>query len=255
MKISIVTVTYNSVSTVENCISSINEQTFKDIDYVVVDGSSTDGTLDLLKKNSKYISTLISQPDNGIYDAMNKGIGLAKGDIIGFLNSDDFYVNNQIIDRVAKVFSEDPLVEACYADLIYVDQKNTSKVIRYWQSNKFKSGDFLKGWSPPHPTFFIRSSIYKRYGNFNLNYKYASDVELMMRLMEVYKIRVKYIPEIWVKMRTGGVSNKNLRNILIQNQEVLHALRAYKLPVNTIIFLINKIILRFQQFLKKPNIL
>lgn len=159
MKISIVTVTYNSVSTVENCISSINEQTFKDIDYVVVDGSSTDGTLDLLKKNSKYISTLISQPDNGIYDAMNKGISLAKGDIIGFLNSDDFYVNNQIIDRVAKVFSEDPLVEACYADLIYVDQKNTSKVIRYWQSNKFKSGDFLKGWSL-HTQLFLFEALY-----------------------------------------------------------------------------------------------
>jgi glycosyltransferase involved in cell wall biosynthesis len=255
VKISIVTVTYNSISTIENCLSSIIKQTFKDIDYVVVDGSSTDGTLDLLKRNSKYISTLVSQPDNGIYDAMNKGISLAKGDIIGFLNSDDLYVNNKIIDRVAKVFSEDPLIESCYADLIYVDQKNTSKIIRYWQSNKFKSGAFLKGWSPPHPTFFVRSSIYKRYGSFNLNYKFASDVELMMRLIEVNKIRVKYIPEIWVKMRTGGVSNKSLKNILIQNKEVLHALREHKLPVNLIIFFINKIILRFKQFLKKPNYL
>ena len=255
MKISIVTVTYNSISTIENCLSSIIEQTFKDIDYVVVDGSSTDGTLDLLKKNSKYISTLISQPDNGIYHAMNKGISLAKGDIIGFLNSDDFYVNDQIIDKVAKVFSEDPSIEACYADLIYVNQKDTSKVIRYWKSDKFKSGSFTKGWSPPHPTFFVRSSVYKRYGNFNLKYKFASDVELMMRLIEVCKIRVKYIPEIWVKMRIGGVSNKSLKNILIQNKEVLHALREHQLPVNLIIFFINKIILRFQQFLKKPNYL
>jgi len=255
VKISIITVTYNSISTIENCLSSIIKQTFKNIDYVVVDGSSTDGTLDLLKKNSKHISTLISQPDNGIYHAMNKGISSAKGDIIGFLNSDDFYYSDQIIDRVVKVFSEDPSLEACYADLIYVDQKDTSRVIRYWKSDKFKSGSFIKGWSPPHPTFFVRSSVYKRYGNFNLKYKFASDVELMMRLIEVCKIRVKYIPEIWVKMRTGGVSNKNLRNILIQNKEVLLALRAHKLPVNLIIFFINKIILRLQQFLKKPNYL
>jgi glycosyltransferase involved in cell wall biosynthesis len=186
---------------------------------------------------------------------MNKGISLAKGDIIGFLNSDDFYVNDQIIDKVAKVFSEDPSIEACYADLIYVNQKDTSRVIRYWKSDKFKSGSFTKGWSPPHPTFFVRSSVYKRYGNFNLKYKFASDVELMMRLIEVCKIRVKYIPEIWVKMRIGGVSNKSLKNILIQNKEVLHALREHQLPVNLIIFFINKIILRFQQFLKKPNYL
>jgi glycosyltransferase involved in cell wall biosynthesis len=252
LKISIITVTYNSLSTIENCISSIIKQTYKDIDHVVVDGSSTDGTLNFLIKNSKYISTLISQPDNGIYDAMNKGINLAKGDIIGFLNSDDFYANNQIINKVAKVFSENPLLDACYADLIYVDRKNTSQIVRYWKSNEFESGAFLKGWSPPHPTFFVRSSVYKRFGNFNLNYKFASDVELMMRLMEVCKIRIKYVPEVWVLMRTGGKSNKNIKNILIQNQEVLHALRAHQFQINSIIFYIKKIILRSKQFLKKP---
>jgi glycosyltransferase involved in cell wall biosynthesis len=249
VKISIVTVTYNSISTIENCLSSIIEQTFKDIDYVVVDGSSTDGTLDLLKKNSKYISTLISQPDNGIYHAMNKGISSAKGDIIGFLNSDDFYVNDQIIDRVAKVFSEDPSIEACYADLIYVNQKDTSEVIRYWKSNKFKSGAFIKGWSPPHPKLFVRKNIICPNYMYNEKLKISSDYQMILKLFSQKNFNAIYIDKYLVRMRVGGISNKSLGNIILKTYEDFISLKVLKLTINKrISCLIKKNLSKLNQF-------
>ena len=253
MKISIITVSYNSENFIENCINSIISQSYKDIEYIIIDGSSKDNTLNIIKKYSSYVSTVISEPDKGMYDAMNKGIMIAKGEIIGFLHSDDMYKNADVLSKVVNVFKNNPSIEACYADLIYVKKTNTSKIVRYWKSCKFFIGSFSKGWSPPHPTFFVRRSVYERYGNFNLKYPIVSDIELMMRLLEVHKIQTQYQNEIWIKMRLGGLSNKNFKSIFNQNHDILQALRSHKLSSNMIIFAINKIFSRLKQFLQRPK--
>ena len=253
MKLSIITVSYNSENFIESCINSLINQSYKNIEYIVIDGLSTDNTLKIIKKYSKYISAIISEPDKGIYDAMNKGIKIAKGEIIGFLHSDDFYTNNNVLSKVADIFRENPSLDACYADLMYVKQTDTSRIVRYWKSNKFILGSFSKGWSPPHPTFFVRRSVYERFGVFNLNYPIVSDVELMMRFLEINKIQTLYLNEVWIKMRMGGLSNKNFKSILEQNFDVLRALRNHHLNNNIIIFFINKIASRLKQFFQRPN--
>ena len=253
MKVSIITVTFNSVSVINDCLDSISSQEYDNIQHILIDGASTDGTLSILESKNSQINILISKPDNGIYDAMNKGIKIATGDIIGFLNSDDFYPNNKVISKVVKEFEKDSFLDACYSDLIYVDQFNISKTIRYVKSSKFQEGLFSRGWCPPHPTFFVRRSVYKKFGNFDLSYKLASDVDLMMRFLEKYKIKSKYIPEVWVKMRMGGVTNKNLKNIWLQNKEIIHSFNKNNLSVNLLKFLILKIISRIFQLFKKPS--
>ena len=251
MKISIITVVLNNVNTIVDTINSVLCQKYKNIEYIVIDGGSTDGTLSLLKSRRHQLSTLVSEPDRGIYDAMNKGLKLANGDIIGFLNADDFYCNSEVISKVAREFELDSFLEANYADLIYVDKINTSKSIRYFKSSEFKQGLFLKGWCPPHPTFFVRKSVYERFGNFNLKYNLASDVDLMMRFLEKYKIKSLYKPETWVKMRMGGVSNKNLKNIWLQNMEILNSIYNNGLTVNPIIFFFYNIISRINQYIRR----
>ena len=251
MKVSIITVTYNSESTLNDCITSVRTQNYNDIEHIIIDGASTDGTLSLLNSKNKQFSTVISEPDEGIYDAMNKGIDIAKGDIVGFLNSDDFYFDNEVIRKVMKKFENDPKLDACYSDLIYVNPFNTSKTIRYIKSCVFKSGLFSKGWCPPHPTFFVRRSIYESFGKFDLSFHLASDFDLMMRFLEIKKIKSHYIPEVLVKMRMGGVTNKNLKNIWKQNIEILNSFNKNGLAVNITNFFLNKIISRLVQFVKK----
>ena len=251
MKISIITVVLNNVNTIVDTINSVLCQKYKNIEYIIIDGGSTDGTLSLLKSRRHQLSALVSEPDRGIYDAMNKGLKLANGDVIGFLNADDFYCNSEVISKVAREFELDSFLEANYADLIYVDKINTSKSIRYFKSSEFKQGLFLKGWCPPHPTFFVRKSVYERFGNFNLKYNLASDVDLMMRFLEKYKIKSLYKPETWVKMRMGGVSNKNLKNIWLQNMEILNSIYNNGLTVNPIMFFFYKIISRLNQYIRR----
>jgi glycosyltransferase involved in cell wall biosynthesis len=253
LRITIITVSYNSEKTLNTTLKSVQNQNYRNIEHIIVDGASSDKTLSIVKKFA-HIKKIISKKDKGIYDAMNKGLKIATGDIIGFLNSDDFYTSNNILSRVAAIFKDNSSLDACYADLIYVNPINTNKIIRFWQSSKFVSGLFAKGWCPPHPTFFVRRSVYERFGNFDLNYYIASDVELMMRFLEVQKINARYIPELWIKMRLGGITNKNFKNILIQNKEVLHALKNHNLSVNWISFFIYKIINRGLQFLKRPKV-
>jgi glycosyltransferase involved in cell wall biosynthesis len=250
MKISIVTPTHNSETVIKNCLESVASQSYKNFEHLVIDGASTDETVQVLNEHSKSIFKIVSERDNGIYDAMNKGINLATGEIVGFLNSDDFYINNNILTRVANIFIEDPLLDACYADLLYTDKLDISRIVRYYKSKKFVPGAFAKGWCPPHPTFFLRRSVFERFGYFNLNYSIAADVELMMRLLEINNIRARYVPELWVKMRMGGVTNRNLKNIWNQNQEVLRALRSHRLPTNIILFFLFKIFRRAMEFFR-----
>jgi glycosyltransferase involved in cell wall biosynthesis len=250
LKISIITVSYNSEKTIKTALNSVKDQTYKKIEHIIIDGNSADKTISIVKQYP-HINKIISEPDAGIYDAMNKGINIATGDIICFLNSDDFYVRDDVLSRVVGIFEDNPSLEACYADLIYVDQLDISKKKRYWQSAKFMPGLFAKGWCPPHPTFFVRRSVYTRFGIFNLDYRLASDNEMMMRLLEVHKINAHYIPEIWIKMRLGGVTNKNLKNLFLQNIEILRALRKNGLSSNPISFFFHKIILRLRQRLHR----
>lgn len=250
IKITIITVSFNSEKTIKKTLESVANQTFKNIEHLIIDGKSIDNTL-LITKKFSHIKKIISTNDDGIYHAMNKGLELASGDVIGFLNSDDFYANDKVLETVAKEFKRDKSLEACYADLVYVNRFKTSKIVRYFKSKEFKKGLFSKGWCPPHPTFFVLRSVYQRLGKFDLNYRIASDVDLMMRFLEIYKVKFQYIPEIWVKMRMGGITNKNLKNIWIQNQEILNSFHKNGLSVHPLSFFIYKIISRFFQFFKR----
>lgn len=252
MKISIITVCFNSEKTIGKTLESILNQSFKEIEHIIIDGKSTDSTLSIISK-FLHNKKVISEPDNGIYDAMNKGIEIATGDIIGFLNSDDFYANNNILSNVTKIFENNSDIDACYSDLIYVNQVDTSNIVRFVKSKKFYKGLFSKGWCPPHPTFFVRRSIYERFGKFDLNYSIASDVDLMMRFLEMHNIKSQYIPEIWVKMRMGGITNKNFRNIWLQNKEIILSFKKNNLSVNFLKFFVFKILSRSLQFFKRPS--
>lgn len=218
MKISIITVSYNSAETIEDTIQSVLTQTYKDIEYIIIDGAGRDGTMDIVNKYSSDIDHVISEPDKGIYDAMNKGVAAATGDIIGILNSDDFYADNKVIEEIADQI-EATESEACYADLVYVDRNDTNKVVRKWNAGTYAAGHFRKGWMPPHPTFFVSKKAYDQHGAYNLQLKSAADYELMLRMLHKHEISVTYLPRVITKMRTGGQSNVSLKNRFQANIE------------------------------------
>lgn len=207
MKVSIITITYNSQATVEDTIKSVVGQDFSDIEYIIVDGKSKDRTIQIVNKYSHRIAKIISEKDNGLYDALNKGIFNATGDIIGLLHSDDLYANDNVISKVVQKFVQDPSVEAVFADLVFVSRTDLNRVLRTWKPGEYEEDSFVKGWMPPHPTFFVRREVYERYGCFNTDLKLSADYELMLRLIHKHHIKLAYIPETIVKMRMGGVSN------------------------------------------------
>jgi glycosyltransferase involved in cell wall biosynthesis len=215
LKISIITATLNSASTIRDCINSIIAQSVEP-EHIIVDGGSNDATLELVTRHAKA-TKVISGPDNGIYDAMNKGISVANGDVIGILNSDDLYANNKVLSKVARVFNTEK-IESCYGDLVYVDPMDTKRITRYWKSGIFNQRSFYWGWMPPHPTYFVRRCVYEKFGGFNLGLGSAADYELMLRFCVKKKITTQYIPEVLVKMRLGGVSNISLRNRIKANR-------------------------------------
>lgn len=198
-----------------DCLASINNQSYPHIEHIVIDGASSDNTCQLVKETSPQ-SIVFSEKDSGIYDAMNKGLSKTKGDIIGILNSDDMYMNQNILQKVADLF-ESTNADAIYGDLIYSNPE-TGQVTRTWQAGQFSKKGFLYGWMPPHPTFFVKKTIYEQYGYFNLNLYTAADYELMLRFLYRYGIKVAYLPEIMVNMRTGGASNKSIQNRLLANK-------------------------------------
>lgn len=211
MKISIITVSLNSAATIESTLESVDRQSFSPIEHILIDGGSTDGTLDIIERYRPGVTHVISQPDHGIYDAMNKGIAMATGDVIGILNADDFYVHEQVIAMVADAF-DDESIDVCYGDLEYVDSDDTDKVFRYWKSGTYQPDKFYLGWMPPHPTFFARRSLYETHGLFNLDLGSSADYELMLRFLLRYGAQAQYIPKVLVRMRTGGASNASLGN-------------------------------------------
>lgn len=250
LKISVITVCFNSAATIKDTLQSVATQTHPDIEHIVIDGSSTDGTMEIVNSNRQRLAHVVSEPDRGIYDAMNKGLALASGDIIGFLNADDFYAMPNALELVAAPFS-DPGVDAVYADLVYVDAVDTNRVVRYWKSRDYRPGLFLSGWMPAHPTFFVRRGIYKRLGGFDPEFQRQADFELTMRFLEVHRIRPVYLPTILVKMRVGGASNNSIVNIIKGNIEAYRACKKNRLPV-TWLFIGKKLLSRVPQFFTKP---
>ncbi|MDQ6480211.1 glycosyltransferase family 2 protein [Dyadobacter sp. LHD-138] len=217
MKVSIITVVFNGVSTINHCIESVLKQDFDSIEYIIIDGNSKDGTQEVIASYGSKIHQFLSEPDKGIYDAMNKGIKLATGDLIGILNADDFYASNTVISEIVGAIEKDN-ADACYGDLNYVDAQDESVIKRKWISGKYKPNAFLMGWMPPHPTFFLKKKCYEKLGDFRLDMGSAADYELMLRMIYKHGIKPAYVPSVIVKMRTGGVSNSNFQNRLNANK-------------------------------------
>ena len=222
MKVSIITVSLNSANTIKDCIKSVVNQSYKNIEYIIIDGGSTDGTLDIIKKYASKISFWISKKDYGIYDAMNKGINLAIGEIIGFLNSDDMFYDSRVVERIVNAFEKD--IDCIYGNLIYVSHRNIKKITRRWISNEFKEGIFEKSWTPAHPTFYCRKKVYDRYGGYRLDFKIASDVELMYRFLQKHQLISKFINHYFVRMRNRGNSNKGIKSTIIITKEMKRAI-------------------------------
>ncbi len=218
MKISIITITYNSSKTIEQTIKSVLNQTYPNIEYIIVDGVSSDNTLEIVNKYKDQIHKIVSEKDSGIYDALNKAINLASGEAVGILHSDDFYIDATVIEKIANTFDQNKC-EGVYADLYYVNKDNTDKIIRKWHSGNYSEGSFINGWMPPHPTFFVKKECYTKYGAFNLDFKTSADYELMLRLIQKNKIKLGYLPEYIIKMRLGGQSNITTKNRIIANLE------------------------------------
>ena len=251
MKISVITVCFNSAETIADTLKSIVNQTHEDIEQIVVDGGSNDSTLALVRDQALPGVIVISEPDKGIYDAMNKGIAVATGDVIGFINSDDFYPSPGVLAVVVSAF-ESSGADCCYGDLCYVQQDDVSKTVRYWRSAPFSPGLFDRGWCPPHPTFFVRREVCVRLGGFDLSFNIAADFELMMRYLEAAQITSRYIPQVLVKMRLGGITNRSLINIFKQNIEIRRALSNIGRRSSLVGFLFNKLFIRAIQFISRP---
>ncbi len=245
MRISIITATKNSEASLETCIKSVINQNYGDIEYIIVDNCSTDNTLDIAKSYVDDIARIISEPDNGIFDAMNKGIKLASGDIIGFLHSDDFYAQNNVVETVVQKFANDNC-QAVYADLQYVSRKNNNRIIRKWKAGNYTKASFAKGWMPPHPTFFVKRECYLKFGLYNTDYQIASDYELMLRFLHKHNISCSYINEVLVKMQVGGTSNRNIKNIVNKSKEDLDIIR--RLGVGGVKTLVVKNLRKVAQF-------
>jgi len=210
-KVSIITVVFNSEKTISQCINSVLEQDYNQVEYIIIDGKSTDQTTKIIDTFSNRIDKYVSEKDGGIYEALNKGFKMATGDLIGILHSDDVFASNQVVSKIVERFNGQHL-DAVYGDLVYVNKDNTEQVIRYWKAGDYRDGLFLYGWMPPHPTFFARKNVYEKYGYFNTLLECAADYELLLRLIHKHKIKIHYLPEVLTKMRIGGQSNASFNN-------------------------------------------
>lgn len=236
MKISIITVVWNNAATIKDAINSVLNQTYKNIEYIIIDGTSTDGTVEIVQSYGNKITKFISEKDKGLYDAMNKGIKLAIGDVVGILNSDDFYIDEFVIEKIVKEF-EEKSVDSVYADLVFVKSENLEKIIRYYDSSYFNPSKFAYGWMPAHPTFFVKREIYIKYGLFKTDYKIAADYELLTRFLAKNKISYSYIKEPIVKMRIGGASTSGIKSNYILNKEIIRACKENDIYTNWVMVL------------------
>lgn len=233
MKVSIITVVHNNASTIKNAIESVINQSYQNIEYIVVDGASTDGTIEIINNYKHLIAHFISEPDAGIYNAINKGIKLATGDIVGILNSDDFFCSKNIIEKVVNEFLKDN-IDAVYGDVQFVNPNKENKIIRYYSSKRFKPSMFKYGFMPAHPSFYAKRSFFNDLGYYKETYKIGADFELLLRFLLKNNLKAKYLEMPFVTMRTGGVSNRSFKSNLLLNKEILQACRENNVKTNLI---------------------
>jgi glycosyltransferase involved in cell wall biosynthesis len=248
MKISIITVVYNNERTINDALVSVLGQTYKDVEYVIIDGNSSDKTVQIINNFKDRLGYFISEKDAGIYDAMNKGVLAATGDVIGILNSDDLYQDATVIESVMNQFIQNPTLDIVYGDLVYVKNDNVDKVVRNWISNPYYKNFFENGNVPPHPSLFVKKSVYEKAGLFDLNFKLAADYEFMLRIFKKHNFKSKYINKVIVKMRLGGATNQSFSNIKKQNIEILKAWKHNQLKVPFLLMPL-RIIKRLIQFI------
>jgi len=224
LTISVITAVFNRADTIGQALASVQAQTWPRVEHVVIDGASTDGTLQVLEAQRDRLAVLSSEPDKGIYDALNKGIGKASGDVVGFMHSDDVFADGDVLARVGAAFA-DPAVQAVYGDLVYVRKEDPEKMVRHWRAGAFSLRRLAWGWMPPHPTLYVRRAVYEQVGGFDTRFRIAADYDHILRVFSLPGLNPVYIPAVLVKMRLGGSSNRSLGNILRKSSEDLEALR------------------------------
>lgn len=250
MKISIITVVFNAEQTIADALASVAAQSHSDLEHIIIDGASTDGTMSVVDQHRAQLTHVVSEPDDGIYDAMNKGVRLASGDVIGILNADDVYQDETVLAQVAAAHAGED-IDACYADLVYVKPENMQHVFRYWRSRSYEPGLCYKGWMPAHPTFFVKKRVYTKVGFFNTELDYQSDLEFCARAFEIHKINSVYVPKLWVRMRLGGVTNNSFASMWKGNWESYRALKSLGLKRNALSYFIVKFGAKIPQFFRK----
>jgi glycosyltransferase involved in cell wall biosynthesis len=256
--LSLITASYNSARTIADTLRSVNVQTYPQIEYLVVDGGSKDDTMAIVGREGQRVTSAVSEPDKGIYDAYNKGLKRATGDVIGFINSDDYYCAPDVIENVMKAF-EDPTVEAVHADLVYVDPENTGKIERHWKSRPATVENLRRGFIPAHPTLFLTRAAYDKVGEYDTSYRLAADYDFMLRAFFVHRIKSVYLPQIWVRMRSGGATGASTASIIKQNDEIRASQAAHGLNYPKALFFAHKVLDRSVQrarapFVKAPDI-
>ncbi len=254
MKLSLITATFNCEQTIFECINSVNNQTCCDIEHIIIDGASTDNTIKIIKANPNRVKLIISEPDNGIYDALNKGINHSTGEIIGFLHADDEFGSSVITEHILKIFNKNDL-DIVYGDLVYVNRENRAKVLRYWKSKTFSGNRVKKGWMPPHPTIFIKKSVYLKYGMYDQKYKISADYDYILRILLDKGLKIGYIPEVITKMAIGGKSNKNIKNLFIKSYEDYKILKGNEIHFPFLILLLKNLRKLDQFFIRPPEML
>lgn len=252
MKVTIITVCFNSEKTIGETIESVLSQTYDDIEHIIVDGDSSDGTMAVVKNYIDDIDVVVSEPDSGIYDAMNKGLSLATGDVIGILNSDDFYSSRDVIKNVVDRFCQQPENDIVFGDVVFVDPEKTDRVVRFYNSRRFKPWKLRFGWMPPHPATFIKKETYNVAGKYSLDYKISADYEMFVRLLLVKSSVISRLDSVLVKMRTGGISTSGLKSSIALNREIVRACRSNGVYTN-LFFILLKLPVKLIELFKRPD--
>lgn len=253
MKISIITVCFNSVKTIRSAIESVVSQSYNDIEYIIVDGASNDSTMSVISEYQSYISTIISEPDSGLYEAMNKGINAATGDVIGILNSDDVFVDEYVLSSVAEEFQGNEQSDIVFGDIVFVRPSDPNTIIRYYSSKNFRPWKMRFGWMPPHPATFFKKEVYDNVGRYSLEYKISADYELFVRAFIVHKYKFSRINQTLVRMDLGGVSSSGIKSNILLNLEIVRACRSNGVYTN-IFLVLSKIPFKLFELIIRPRI-